>query len=106
MNKLKKMTDRFKQNLFDWGFYMLFIGILLIPFITSLGFWKYVSAILTLSFFAAMGTRIIRDINDLKGEQPLKLKGKRYFTKPNELGTVYEEDEHGKITKFEDGQHY
>jgi hypothetical protein len=100
------MTEKFKENLFDWGFYMLLIGILLMPFFSSLGFLKFLSATLTLSFFASMGNRIIRDVNDLKINQPLKLKGKRYFTKPNELGTVYEEDENGKIIKFEDGQHY
>jgi len=34
------------------------------------------------------------------------IKKKRYFTKPNELGVYYEEDENGKITKFQDGQQY
>lgn len=90
----------------DWGIYILFLGILLIPFYTKLEFWEYVSATLVLSFFAGMGNRIIRDVHDLRTDQPLKLKGKRYFTKPNELGVVYEEDEHGNIIKFQDGQHY
>jgi hypothetical protein len=34
------------------------------------------------------------------------IKKRRYFTKPNELGVYYEEDENGKITKFQDGQNY
>ena len=100
------MTQKFKSNLGDWGFYFLMLGILLFPFAESLGVLKFISLVITMSFFGGMGNRIIRDIDDMKANQPLKLKGKRYFTKPNELGIVYEEDENGKIRKFQDGQHY
>lgn len=43
---------------------------------------------------------------DKKSDTPTLIKKKRYFTKENELGVYYEEDENGKITKLQDGQHY
>ena len=39
-------------------------------------------------------------------KKPEIVKKKKYYTKPNELGVYYEQDENGKITKFEDGQNY
>jgi hypothetical protein len=43
-------------------------------------------------------------INKKKSENVIKKR--RYFTKKNEIGVYYEEDEKGKVKKFNDGQHY
>jgi hypothetical protein len=80
--------------------------VILIPFYFNLGVYLFLGISITLSIIGFILNRLFIDFNLKIKKKPVKIKSKKYYSIDNQLGIVYEEDENGKITKFQNGQIY
>jgi hypothetical protein len=98
---------RFKiENIKLFSLYQVISMVLLVPFYFNLGLYLFIGISITLSLIGFIVNKIFIDHNHKINRKPVKVKVKKYYCIDYQLGTVYEQDENGNITKFENRQIY